>query len=96
MLLGDALALVDGEPRPRLTVEASQALARFASAEEAVPVFPFRGADLVARGVAKGPRIGEILARAREAWLAAGCPDDASLDDLVEGPLGSALTESAT
>ena len=94
-LLGDALALVSGE-RPRLTVDASQAFARFISAEEAVPVFPFRGADLVARGIAKGPRIGEILARAREAWLAAGCPDDASLDELLADPLGSALTESAT
>ena len=94
-LLGDALALVNGEPRPRLTVEASRALARFTSAEEAVPVFPFRGADLIARGVAKGPRIGEILARAREAWLAAGCPDDASLDELLGDPSGAALTQSA-
>jgi poly(A) polymerase len=94
-LLADALALVSGEPRPVLAAEASQSFARFASGEEAVPVFPFRGADIVARGVAKGPRVGEILARARQAWLTAGCPSGASLDELLADPRGPALTESA-
>jgi poly(A) polymerase len=94
-LLADALALVSGEPRPVLAAEASQSFARFASGEEAVPVFPFRGADIVARGVAKGPRVGEILARARQAWLTAGCPSEASLDELLADPRGLALTESA-
>jgi len=93
--LGDALALVAGEPRPLLSAEASQALGRFSSGEDAVPVFPFRGADILARGVAKGPPVGEILARAREAWLAAGCPAEVSLDDLLGDPRGPALTESA-
>jgi poly(A) polymerase len=92
-LFGDALAIVAGEPRPRLTAEAAQAHARFASGEEAAPVFPLRGADLVARGVPKGPQVGEILARARAAWLAAGCPPEVSLDELLAEPSGSALTE---
>jgi poly(A) polymerase len=41
-----------------------------------VPVFPLRGADLVDAGVARGPRIGDLLASARRAWLAEGCPTD--------------------
>jgi poly(A) polymerase len=94
-LLGDALALVAGELRPVLTPEASQAYARFASGEDAVPVFPLRGADLVARGVPKGPQVGEMLARAREAWLAAGCPPEVSPDALLAVPPGATLTENA-
>ena len=57
-----------------------------AETEEAVPVFPLRGADVLARGVSKGPHVGEILARARAAWLAAGCPPDLSLDEFLAEP----------
>jgi poly(A) polymerase len=87
--LGDALAMIAGEPRPLLAADALPALNRFVSGEEAVPMFPLRGADVVARGVPKGPRVGEVLERARAAWLAAGCPPEATLDaflaDAVEG-----------
>ncbi len=41
------------------------------------PVFPLRAADLIARGVEKGPALGWALARAEEAWIAAGFPADA-------------------
>jgi hypothetical protein len=34
------------------------------------------GAALVARGAAPGRALGAALARARRAWLAAGCPTD--------------------
>jgi poly(A) polymerase len=44
-----------------------------------------RGADLVGRGVPAGPQVGEILARARAAWLAAGCPAQVSLDEVLAG-----------
>jgi poly(A) polymerase len=44
-----------------------------------VPVFPLRGADLVARGVAKGPGLGAALAAAERAWIAAGFPADQSV-----------------
>jgi poly(A) polymerase/tRNA nucleotidyltransferase (CCA-adding enzyme) len=54
----------DGAPRGGLR-------ARLAAAER--PAFPLRGADLVAAGVPPGPDLGRRLARAREAWLAAGC-----------------------
>jgi poly(A) polymerase len=86
-LLGDALAIVAGEPLPVLTPEALDASRRFASGEEPAPVFPLRGADLVARGVPAGPRFGAILGKARAAWLAAGCPPAMSFDDLLAEPL---------
>jgi poly(A) polymerase len=74
----DALAALAGEPKPVLDEAALEALRRFRSGEEPVPVFPLRGADLVARGVPAGPRIGELLGLARRAWLAEGCPTDAA------------------
>jgi poly(A) polymerase len=79
-MLGDALAITAGEPRPVLSPDGMQAFQRFVSDEEAPPVFPWRGADVLARGVPKGPQVGEILGRARAAWLAAGCPSDWPLD----------------
>jgi poly(A) polymerase len=85
--LGDALAITAGEPRPVLATEALNAFRRFTSGEEAPPVFPLRGADVLARGVPKGPHVGDILSRARAAWLAAGCPPELSLDEfLTEAP----------
>ena len=41
-----------------------------------MPVFPLRGADLMEGGVPQGPQIGQVLARARQAWLAEGCRTD--------------------
>jgi poly(A) polymerase len=72
----DVLTATEGEPRPRLTGEGLAAYRRFAAGEEAAPQFPLKGADLVARGIAKGPEVGRRLHRAREAWLAEGCPPD--------------------
>jgi poly(A) polymerase/tRNA nucleotidyltransferase (CCA-adding enzyme) len=42
------------------------------------PVFPLRGADVLAEGVAPGPRVGEVLAALERRWAAAGCRDDAA------------------
>jgi poly(A) polymerase len=92
-VLTDALAAVAGEPRPDLQDDALAVLDRYRTGKEPVPLFPLRGADFVARGVPKGPRIGELMERARTAWLAAGCPSDQAfaaslLDrtlDLAEG-----------
>jgi poly(A) polymerase len=84
--LGDALAITAGEPRPVLSSEGLQAFRRFSSGEETPPVFPWRGADVLKRGVGKGPQVGEILARARAAWLAAGCPPDLPLDAFLASP----------
>jgi poly(A) polymerase len=41
------------------------------------PVFPLKAADLMARGVPKGPQLGRALAAAEEQWIAAGFPGDA-------------------
>lgn len=70
----DALLAIAGEPRPVLTDDALGALERYRSGAEPVPVFPLRGADLVDAGIPKGPRVGELLAAARRAWLAEACP----------------------
>jgi poly(A) polymerase len=89
--LTDAMAAVGGEPRPILRDEAHAALRRYRTGEAPVPVFPLRGADLVAGGVAKGPRIGELLAQARQAWLAEGCPtDEAAAKALLQRVLAQA------
>jgi poly(A) polymerase len=72
----DAVTALVGEPRPVLKDDALPALERFASGADAVPALPLRGADLVAAGVEKGPRIGHLLELARQAWLANGCPTD--------------------
>jgi poly(A) polymerase len=76
--LGVVLAAMAGEPSPVVHDDARAALARYRNGSEPVPIFPLRGADLVEGGVPKGPKIGEMLARARQAWLAEGCRTDAS------------------
>ena len=86
--VADALRAVAGEPRPVVSPEALAALRRFESGEEPVPAFPLRGADLVARGIEKGPRVGELMAAARSAWLAQGCPvDEVAVRALLERTL---------
>ena len=76
--LGIVLAAIAGEPSPIVHEEAREALRRYRSGADPVPVFPLRGADLVEGGVPKGPKIGEMLARARQTWLAEGCRTDES------------------
>jgi poly(A) polymerase len=41
------------------------------------PLFPLKAADLMQRGVEKGPALGQVLRAAEKAWIAAGFPDDA-------------------
>ncbi len=57
----DVLTATEGEPRPRLTGDGLAAYRRFAAGEEAAPQFPLKGADLVRRGIAKGPEVGRRL-----------------------------------
>ena len=42
------------------------------------PTFPLKAADLIVRGVAKGPALGRALAAAEEAWVAADFPSEAA------------------
>ena len=89
----DVLTATEGEPRPRLTGDGLAAYRRFAAGEEAAPQFPLKGADLVRRGIAKGPEVGLRLERARAAWLAEGCPlDAAATARLLEVALAPSLT----
>jgi poly(A) polymerase len=49
------------------------------------PRFPLKSADLVARGVAKGPALGGAMRAAEESWIAAGFPEDkAALDRIAD------------
>lgn len=73
--ISDAAHALDGEPRPVLGAGAREALAAFRSGAEKVPQMPLAGRDLVACGMARGRAIGEALARARQAWMEAGCPE---------------------
>ena len=90
-LLGVVLSAIAGEPSPKLRDDALLALEQYRSGTEPVPVFPMRGADLVERGIPKGPKVGELLAQARQAWLAEGCPtDEAYAQGLIERVVSSA------
>ncbi len=42
------------------------------------PVFPFKAADFIARGIAEGPALGHVLTLAEDAWLAMQFPLDAA------------------
>ena len=45
------------------------------------PKFPLKAADFIARGIAEGPLLGQVLALAEDAWLAADFPlDEAALN----------------
>jgi poly(A) polymerase len=43
------------------------------------PKFPLKAADFIARGIAEGPALGQVLALAEDAWLAANFPLDESV-----------------
>jgi len=48
------------------------------------PAFPLKAADFIARGIEKGPALGEAMAAAEEAWIAAGFPSNtATLDQIA-------------
>jgi poly(A) polymerase len=49
------------------------------------PKFPLKAADFLARGVAEGPALGQVLTLAEDAWLAADFPlDRATLDSIAD------------
>jgi poly(A) polymerase len=87
----DVLAMLDGEPLPVVTDSGRAALAAMVAGEALVPTYPLAGADVLARGIAAGPQVGLILARARRLWLEADCPSDAKA---VAGLLDKAVREA--
>jgi poly(A) polymerase len=49
------------------------------------PKFPLKAADFIARGIAEGPALGNVLTLAEDAWLAADFPlDDASVNAIAD------------
>jgi poly(A) polymerase len=49
------------------------------------PAFPLKAADLMVRGIEKGPALGAAMRAAEEAWIAADFPQDqAALEAIVE------------
>ncbi len=60
----------DGSRFARFETEKWRALAE-AAANWQVPVFPLKGADVVARGVEAGPEVGAVLAEIEADWISA-------------------------
>ena len=56
------------------------------------PKFPLKAADFVARGIAQGPELGQVLALAEDAWLAAEFPLDQSALDAIADQTVARLT----
>ncbi len=49
------------------------------------PKFPLKAADFVARGIAEGPMLGQVLALAEDGWLAADFPlDKTSVENIAD------------
>jgi poly(A) polymerase len=49
------------------------------------PKFPLKAADFIARGIAQGPQLGQVLGLAEDAWLAADFPlDEAALKAIAD------------
>jgi hypothetical protein len=71
----DALALAEAESRALGSDAAFDAADRFL-AEAPEPKLPFSGADLIARGVPGGPRIGQTLRAFQSLWIRAGFPGE--------------------
>jgi poly(A) polymerase len=77
LMLAWARAGSDGDPEPWRV---------FATLPQrwSAPKFPLKAADFLARGVAEGPALGQVLTLAEDAWLAADFPlDPAALDSIA-------------
>ena len=71
----DRVLLAWSRSRARAADPSWQALATL-PARWTPPRFPLRAADLMSRGLARGPALGTALRAAEEAWIAAGFPSD--------------------
>jgi len=56
------------------------------------PKFPLKAADFMARGIAEGPELGQVLALAEDAWLAANFPLDETALNAIAGQTVSRFT----
>ncbi|MBS7697742.1 MULTISPECIES: CCA tRNA nucleotidyltransferase [unclassified Chelatococcus] len=93
--VSDVLAVVTGEPRPKLEADALPQLDVYREGRP-IPTFRLSGKDVLALGVEKGPAVGRVLERARALWLDADCPDDeASAQALLAGAVKDLSGESS-
>ena len=53
-----------------------------------VPEMPFKGGDIVARGIAVGPEVARILKAVEAAWVAEDFPDASRVAQLVDQKIG--------
>jgi poly(A) polymerase len=80
----DRLLLAWARAGERADTAAWRALATL-PARWSVPKFPLKAADFIARGIAEGPALGQVLALAEDAWLAADFPlDQATLKAIAD------------
>jgi poly(A) polymerase len=49
----------------------------------AIPTFPLKGGDIVARGIKAGPQVARTLCEIEDRWVAEGFPDKARADELL-------------
>src|SRR5665213_4160797 len=59
------------------------------------PKFPLKAADFIARGIAPGAALGQVIALAEDAWLAADFPLDQSAIDAIADQAATRLTRDA-
>lgn len=50
----------------------------------AIPEFPLKGGEIVARGIKAGPQVARILQAVEAQWIAAGFPDRGQIDALLD------------
>lgn len=52
-----------------------------------IPVFPLKGGEIVARGIAAGPEVARVLHAVERQWVAEGFPDRARVQALLDAEL---------
>lgn len=53
----------------------------------AIPTFPLKGGQIVARGVGAGPEVARLLRRVEDRWIAEGFPGEARVSALLDAEL---------
>ena len=91
-IVRDALAITAARrrkwPWPEDLAAAAQVL------ESPAPVCPFGGAAVLAHGIAPGPIVGVIVARAEALWIDAGFPEDEAIRaDILERAMAASLAK---
>lgn len=91
-VLADAARLVWARTADPVDDPSWRALLALAAAWQP-PVFPLRGADLLARGVAPGPRVGQVLSALEDWWISQGFPPEPAR---IEDRLAELLRQHGT